>query len=104
MGPNPSSQQTYAVFINRLNELINLGHLLVRLAGLIDWSEIERALATFFTSGRGSLALSTPLVAGLLYLQQTFDSSPVCRVADCSEWPLHQTSVTITMLKPLAKY
>ncbi len=42
MGPQPTSAQTHGLFRARLDEQINLRHLLVRLAGLIDWSEIER--------------------------------------------------------------
>ena len=75
MGPKPAAPQTDALFINPLDELINLKHPPVRLAGLIDWSEIERTFAVSFTSGRGCSALSKRLVTGLLYLQHTFDAS-----------------------------
>lgn len=46
-----------------------------RANSLIDWSEIERTFAFSFTSGRGWPALAPRLVAGLLYLQHTFDAS-----------------------------
>jgi IS5 family transposase len=76
MRPKPSSPRTDALFINRLDELINLKHPLVRrLAGLIDWSEIERTFAVSLTSGRGRPALPPRLVTGLLYPQHTFDAS-----------------------------
>jgi IS5 family transposase len=75
MGPKPSAPKTDKRSVSRLDELINMGHPLVRLGGLIDWGEIERTFGTHFTSGRGRPALSPRLVAGLLYLQHTFDAS-----------------------------
>lgn len=50
-------------------------HALVRLAGLIDWAEIERTFSKPFTSGGGCPALAPRLIAGLRYLQHTFDAS-----------------------------
>ena len=61
MGPKPASPRTEALFINRLDELINLKHPLVRLASLIDWSEIERTFGAHFTSARGHPALPISL-------------------------------------------
>ena len=75
MGPKPSQPQSEELFISRLDELINMRHPLVKLAALIDWAEIERTFAVSFTSGRGRPALPARLVAGLLYLQHTFDAS-----------------------------
>jgi IS5 family transposase len=90
MAPKPSSPRTDALFINRLDELINLKHPLVRLAGLIDWSEIERTFAVSFTSRRGRPALPPRLVAGLLYLQHTFDASDEAVVNTWVENPYWQ--------------
>ena len=75
MGPKPATPATNEATISRLDELINLRHPLVRLGGLIDWPEIERTFAASFTSPRGRPALPARLVAGLLYLQHTFDAS-----------------------------
>ena len=90
MGPQPSSPCTEALFINRLDELINLKHPLVRLAGLIDWSEIERTFAVSFSSTRGRPALPPRLVAGLLYLQHTFNASDEAVVNTWVENPYWQ--------------
>ena len=98
MGPQPSSPQTDALFINRLNELINLQHPLVRLSGLIDWAEIERTFAVSFTSGRGRPALPPRLVAGLLYLQHTFNASDEAVVNTWIENPYWQYARTTTAL------
>jgi len=65
VGPEPSPPYTAEVFRPRL----------VELAAVIGWAEIERTSAVSFTSGRGRPALSARLVAGLLYLQHTFDAS-----------------------------
>ena len=75
MGPRSTSGQTDELFRSRLDELINMKHALVRLAGLINWDEIERSLGAHFTSSRGRPASSPRLIAGLLYLQHTFDAS-----------------------------
>ena len=75
MGPTPAAAQTDSLFINRLDELLNMRQPLVRLAGLIDWDEIDRNFSAHFTSARGRPALPPRLVAGLLYLQHAFSAS-----------------------------
>ena len=90
MGPKPSQPQTAELFRRRLDEQINMKPPLVRLAGLIDWDEIERTFAVSFTSGRGRPALAPRLVAGLLYLQHTFDASDEAVVNTWVENPYWQ--------------
>ncbi|MDA8522945.1 IS5 family transposase [Acidovorax sp. NCPPB 4044] len=90
MGPKPSQPQSGELFRPRLDEQINMKHPLVRLAGLIDWGEIERTFAVSFTSGRGRPALPPRLVAGLLYLQHTFDASDEAVVNTWVENPYWQ--------------
>jgi hypothetical protein len=58
MGPEPSQPQTATLFRPRLDAQINMQHPLVRLAALIDWTEIERTFSASFTSGRGRPALA----------------------------------------------
>lgn len=67
MGSEPSQPQSGELFRPRLNEHINMKLPLVRLAGLIDWAEVERAFAVSFTSGRGRPVLVPRPIAGLLY-------------------------------------
>ena len=74
----------------RLDELINVRHPLERLAGLIDWAEIERTFGARFSSGRGRPALAPCLVAGLLYLQHNFDASDEAVVNTWVENPYWQ--------------
>lgn len=90
MGPTPVAAQTNCLFVNRLDELLNMRHPLVLLAGLIDWGEIERSFSAHFTSKRGRPALSPRLVAGLLYLQHSFDASDEAVVNTWVENPYWQ--------------
>ena len=75
MPPKPSAPASADLFVSPLDELINMKHPLVRLAGLIDWAQIERTFSVSFTSTRGRPALPPGLVVGLLYLQHTFNAS-----------------------------
>jgi len=50
-------------------------HSLVRLAQLIDWERLSVVLGASFSSRFGRPATSPRLIAGLLYLQHTFDLS-----------------------------
>lgn len=90
MGPKPSQLQTAELFRPRLDEQLNMKHPLVRLAVLIDWVEIERMFVVSFTSGRGRPALPPRLIAGLLYLQHTFDASDEAVVNTWVENPYWQ--------------
>lgn len=75
MGPKPLQPQSGGLFNSWLDELLNMRHPLVKLAASNDSTKIQRTLAASFTSGRGRPALPARLVAGLLYLQHTFDAS-----------------------------
>lgn len=90
MGPKPATPATDELFISRLDELINMRHPLVRLAGLIDWAEIERTFGAHLSSGRGRPALPPRLVAGLLYLQHALDASDEAVVNTWVENPYWQ--------------
>jgi IS5 family transposase len=75
MGPKPIVPESGELFRQTLVEMINLQHPLVKLADVIDWDEINRTFSAHFVSPRGRPALSPRLVAGLLYLQHTYDCS-----------------------------
>jgi len=75
MPPKPSAPASAVLFVSRLDELINMKHPLVRLAGLIGWAQTERTFSVSLTSTRGRPALPPRLVAGLLYLEHTFKAS-----------------------------
>ena len=57
MRPKPVVPESEDLFRSRLDQQINMRHALVRLAGLIDWAEIERTFSEPFTSGRDRPAL-----------------------------------------------
>lgn len=90
MKPHTHSPQTDELFGSRLDEQLNMRHPLVRLAGLMNWDEIERSLSLHFTSGRGRPALPARLVAGLLYLQHVNDASDEAVVNTWLENPYWQ--------------
>lgn len=64
MGPKTAEPQSEDLFKSRLDQLLNMNHALIRLAGLIDWGRIENTLAAYFVSERGRPALPPRLVAG----------------------------------------
>ncbi len=70
--------------------MIDARHELVKLATLIDWEFFEREWAGFFPSTRGRPATSPRLVAGLMYLQHTFNLSDEAVVARWVENPYYQ--------------
>lgn len=75
MGPKSPTPQTQQLFGYPLDQHLNLKHPLIQLAALIDWAEIDKTFSGHFVSDRGRPALPPRLVAGLLYLQHTFDCS-----------------------------
>ena len=90
MGPKPRMPCESQPLRPRLDEQIDLGHPLARLAALIDWQEIERSFGAHFAATRGRPALSPRLVAGLLYLQHTFAASDEAVVNTWVENPYWQ--------------
>ena len=90
MKPHARTEQTDELFRSRLDEQLNMRHPLVRLAGLINWDEIERSFSVHFTSWRGRPALPPRLVAGLLYLQHVSDASDQSVVGTWLENPYWQ--------------
>ena len=56
MRPKPVAFKSEVLFC--LDQQINMGHALVRLASLIDWAAIERTFSEPFTSGTPPSGLS----------------------------------------------
>ena len=63
------------LFRSRLDQIINMGHELVRLAEAIDWPHLEGRFGEVYTDGPGMPPLPTRLMAGLAILKHTFDLS-----------------------------
>lgn len=63
------------LFRSRLDQIINMNHELVKLAGTISWSFIEEKCGEPYRDGPGMPPLPTRLMAGLAILKHTFDLS-----------------------------
>jgi len=86
----------------RLIDMIDGRHELVRLAALIDWSWFEREWSGFFPAQEGRPATHPRLVAGLMYLQHTFNLSDEAVLARWVENPYFQqfTGETVFQHRP----
>jgi len=73
-----------------LEEIIDLGHPLVRLAREIDWGFLDRRFAAVCAAGDGQPPLPTRLVAGLFILKHTHDLSDEVLCARWVENPYYQ--------------
>jgi IS5 family transposase len=73
-----------------LEEIIDLAHPLVRLAGEIDWQFLDTRFASVCTPGAGQPPLPTRLVAGLLILKHMHDLSDEALCARWLENPYYQ--------------
>src|SRR3546814_5665450 len=65
----PRDERQKDLFRPPLEEIIDLGHALVRLAGAIDWEFLDRRFAATCSPGVGQPPLPTRLVAGPFILQ-----------------------------------
>ena len=63
------------LFRSRLDQIIDMKHELVRLAGQINWRLLDKKLGEVYTDGPGQPPLPTRLMAGLAILKHTFDLS-----------------------------
>jgi IS5 family transposase len=73
-----------------LEDIIDLGHPLVRLAREIDWQFLDGRFASVCTSGPGQPPLPTRLVAGLFILKHMHDLSDEVLCARWLENPYYQ--------------
>jgi IS5 family transposase len=71
----PRETGQFDFFRARLDQIIDLGHPLARLAGAIDWGFLEHAFGAVYQDGPGHPPLPTRLMAGLLILKHLHDLS-----------------------------
>src|SRR6478752_2630748 len=71
------------LFRPRLEQMLDLGHGLVRLGGAIDWSFLEQRFGAVYEDGPGRPPLATRLMAGLSILKHLHDLSDE---ALCARW------------------
>ena len=74
MRPMKLSRGEADLFRERLDNLIDLSHPLVRLAGIVPWPEFDEAFGKFFKPV-GRKAKPTRLMVGLHYLKHVYDLS-----------------------------
>ena len=63
------------LFRARLDQIIDMGHPLVRLARTIDWGFLEATFGAVYEDGAGRPPLPTRLMAGLAILKHAYDLS-----------------------------
>jgi IS5 family transposase len=63
------------MFRSRLDQIIDMDHPLVKLAGTTDWGFLETKLGAVYSDGPGQPPLPTRLMAGLAILKAMFDLS-----------------------------
>ena len=86
----PRDERQKDLFRPALDEIIDLGHPLVRLAGEIDWDFLDGRFRSVCTDGAGQPPLPTRLVAGLFILKHMHDLSDEVLCARWLENPYYQ--------------
>ena len=71
----PRDERQKDLYQPALDQIINMGHPVVKLAGEIDWSFLDRRFDAVCRPGRGQPPLPTRLVAGLLILKHMHNLS-----------------------------
>jgi IS5 family transposase len=80
---NPRDDRQPDLFRPALEQIIDMGHPLVRLAGKVDWTFLDRRLGEVYADGDGHPPLPIRLVAGLLILKHMHSLSDE---ALCARW------------------
>ncbi|MEF2072545.1 IS5 family transposase [Consotaella aegiceratis] len=86
----PRDERQRDLFRPALAEIIDMGHLLVRLAGEIDWAFIEKRFGEVHHAGVGQPPLPARLMAGLLILKHMHSLSDEVLCARWLENPYYQ--------------
>jgi len=63
------------LFRSRLDQVINMDHALIKLAGAIDWRFLEEKFGAVYADGSGRPPLPSRLMAGLAILKHTYNLS-----------------------------
>jgi IS5 family transposase len=82
MARKKSPMRSDELFRSQLDNMIDMDHPLIKLAGLIDWSRFDEAYGRFYTQ-KGRPALPTRLMAGLHLLKHMDGLSDE---AVCARW------------------
>ena len=90
------------LFRARLDQIVDMGHPLAKLAGSVDWGFLETRFGAAYTDTPDHPPLPTRLMAGLAILKHTHDLSDE---ALCERWvenPLYQAPVVNDFLLSVA--
>jgi IS5 family transposase len=88
----PRDDRQKDLLLPALDQIIDMGHPLVRLAALIDWNILDDRLGSVCQTGPGQSGLPTRLVAGLFILKHMHNLSDEVRCARWIENPTTNTS------------
>lgn len=86
----PPKDETMDMFRNRLDNMINMRHELVRLGELLDWKLFEEAFGSHYSEKAGCPAKPVRLMVGLQYLKHTHGLSDEAVVSGWVENPYWQ--------------
>ena len=86
----PRDERQKDLFRPALDQIINMDHPLVRLAGGIDWEFLEQRFAAVCEAGAGQPPLPARLIAGLFILKHTHSLSDEALCARWLENPYYQ--------------
>ncbi len=86
----PRDDRHRDLFRPALDQIIDLQHPLVRLAGQIDWGFLDQRFGSVCSEGPGHPPLPTRLVAGLFILKHTHNLSDEVLCARWIENPYYQ--------------
>ena len=86
----PRDERQKDLFRPALDQIIDMGHPLVRLAQEIDWSFLEQRFASVCEAGPGQPPLPARLIAGLFILKHTHSLSDEALCARWLENPYYQ--------------
>jgi IS5 family transposase len=79
----PRDERQKDLFRSALDQLIDMGHPLVRLAQRIEWRRLEQCLDEVYRPGPGHPPLPTRLIAGMMILKSHYALSDG---ALCERW------------------
>lgn len=86
----PRDDRQKDLLLPALDQIIDLGHPLVRLAALIDWNTLDERFSSVCQMGSGQPGLPTRLVAGLFILKHMHNLSDEVLCARWIENPYYQ--------------
>ena len=89
-------------FRARLDQIVDKGHPLAKLAGSVDWAFLEERFGAVYSDRPGQPPLPTRLMAGLSILKHTHNLSDEELCARFLENPLYQAPVVNDFLLSVA--